>query len=681
VAGQRFDDVKAMLEQRVTHEMFGSQASVTLGELRSMQVFLLGDVNQPGSYTVSSLSTITNVLIVGGGISRVGSLRDVRLKREGRTVEDLDLYDLLLAGDSTHDQRLLPGDVIFVPPVGPRVSVDGEVRRPAIYELKGPASVAEVLKLAGGLMASTNASAVQLTRYDRNQKKTLTQVDVTKPADLALRVQDSDFIRVRKLSGPLDNNVRVLGFVRYTGAYEWSPGYDLAQLLQAAQVLPSENGKETYLPLGLIQRTDTDTGVRGWLSFNVHEALAGGTVIPLQRDDLVVVLSRTDVEYLSSPSVRAVVGGDFSDVQSCPGLQDLATLVNSERSIRFAKAFSFEPTHGDTEQGGGQSQLLQQGQQPEQGQELQQMQDQRTSTAAGTQVGQLRQGSLVRGGLSAATMQPCPEIFRRAPQALSFLLDESAAVYGEVRRPGIYPIARDTPLKMLIEAAGGLTRESDSTDVEYVSYDKALKNGHSSYEQLDLGQVATLRMSPGDVLNFKPLYLGQEVGTVKASGEFRFPATYGILRGEKLSELMKRAGGLTDNAYSYGAIFTRRSARKAEEESYRRAASELQEAMVTAVTSGALGTNAQISSQFLSTVVDRLQNAQAVGRVVIQADPAALAAHPEMDPILEPGDAIYMPKRPVSVTVIGEVLNPGTLEYMPDFGYKQYVEPIPAGCS
>ena len=669
VAGQRFDDVRSMLEDRVAREMIGVQASISLGELRSMQVFLLGDVNQPGSYTVSSLSTITNALIVGGGVSLVGSLRNVQLKRSGQTVVALDLYDLLLRGDSSRDQRLLPGDVIFVPPVGPRVSVDGEVRRPAIYELRGESSVSEVLKLAGGLMASTSTSTVQITRYDRNQKKILMQIDAAKPSDLASRVQDGDLIRIRKVAGPLDNNVRILGFVRYPGAYEWSAGYNLAQLLQAAQVLPSETGKETYLPLGLIERTNTDSGVRGWVSFNVRDALTGTNPIVLQQDDLVVILNRKDVDYLDSSPVRAVAQGDFRQIRSCPGLQELAGMINSERSVRFLKAFSAEATRDDASRNRSALDGQQQGSQPLNGGQSS-SNDQSSQDKKSTQEQQLS----ARDRLGAQVAVPCPDIFVQVPRALPYLLEESVAVYGEVRNPGLYPIAPNTPLNLLVEAAGGLSHESDSSDIEYVSYEEALKNGRSSYQKLDLVQSGGLSINPGDVFNFRPLYLGQEVGTVKAAGEFRFPASYGILRGERLSGLMSRAGGITESAYPYGAVFTRASARRAEQESYHRAASDLQEAMVTAVTSGALGTNAQISSQFLSTVVQRLESAQAVGRVVIEADPAVLKVHPEMDPILEPGDAIFMPKRPISVTVIGQVLNPGTLEYMPGLSTRQYID-------
>lgn len=270
----------------------------------------------------------------------------------------------------------------------------------------------------------------------------------------------------------------------------------------------------------------------------------------------------------------------------------------------------------------------------------------------------------------------CPPVFRAAPRALQYLIEESVAVYGEVRRPGLYPVAPNTPLRLLIETAGGLSNESDRSKVEYISYADALKSGSSNYRNLDLTKagIDTLSVNPGDVFSFKPLYVGQEVGTVKVTGEVRFPGSYGILRGERLSELLRRAGGLTEDAYPYGAVFTRISARNAEQESYRRAATDLQEAAVTAVTSGALGKDAQVSAQFLGTVAQRLEDAKAIGRVVIEADPAELVKHPEIDPILEPGDTLVIPKHPISVTVIGQVLNPGSQTFSAGSDLRQYIE-------
>ena len=628
VAGQRFERVREVLTERVSRELIGVQASISLGELRSMRVFLLGDVRQPGSYTVSSLATITNLLFVGGGIAEVGSLRRIELKRGGRLVQQLDLYNLLLDGDSGGDARLQPGDVVFVPPVGPRVSAAGAVKRPAIYELDHETSLDEVLTLAGGLQASVNTGTAQLERYEGNRRQ-IRQIDLSRDADLATEVRDGDFLRVGPVAEAIDDKVRIIGHVRYPGPYQWKPGYPLRSLLATAQIKPSDARAEAYLPLGLIERTDPATGVRGWQSFNVGQVLdPAAPPLALERDDRVVILTREDISYLDSKEVRKVASGDYQSAGSCMALQLLAELANSERAARFLKAYNAESA--------------------------------KSSTTARTD----------------ADIERCPPLFQAAPRALQYLLEESTAVYGEVRRPGLYPIARGTRLETLIAAAGGLSTESDRANVEFVSYAEALQTGQSSYRTLDVGQPAVLAqaVNPGDLFNFKPLYLGQEVGTVRISGEVRFPGTYGILRGERLSQLVRRAGGITSNAYPYGAVFTRVSARTAERESYQRAATDLQEAMVTAVTSGALGKDVSNSAQFLGAVISRLQSAEAVGRVVIEADPAILAARPEIDPLVEPGDLLVMPKRPITVTIIGQVLNPGSQAFAPGTTLKDYVE-------
>lgn len=681
VAGQRFEDMKTALEDRVGREMIGVQASISLGELRSIRIFLLGDVNQPGSYTVSSLSTITNALFVGGGIDKVGSLRRVQLKRAGTVIRTFDLYDLLLRGDSSSDLRLLPGDVVFVPPAGARVSVDGEVKRPAIYELNGERSVGQILQLAGGIPASANTSTAQVERYDQRQKKVLLQLDVGKASDLAYPVQDGDLVRVRQIAQGIENNVRVIGYVKYPGFYQWSDGYRLRALLQAAQIKPSDANQESYLAIGLVERTNTASGVRDWISFNVDAVLNGNAAaFPLQRDDLVVILNRGDVGFLDSAEVRSVVGGDLSGTAQCPALKTLATVVNSERAIRFLKTFTAENLRSagqaktsDVVKKAGESVLLKNGQDSNGGGDNAQ-----GNYAYGANL-QANQQRVERVQTRAARDddQTCPAIFQQAPRALPYLLERSVAVYGEVRRPGIYPIAADTPLQTLVESAGGLSAESDSGNIEFISYGEALKTGRSSYQTLSLKLAGggDQPINPGDVLNFKPLYLGQEVGTVKLAGEFRFPGSYGILRGEHLSQLLGRAGGVTQNSYPYGAVFTRISAREAEKQSYQRAATDLQEAMVTAVTSGALTKDSSATSaQLLTTVIQRLQTQEPVGRVVIEADPTILQARPEQDLLLEPGDALYMPKRPISVTVSGQVLNPGSLAFVPGGSFKRYID-------
>jgi protein involved in polysaccharide export with SLBB domain len=143
VAGLPFSEFRRDLNQRVEKMLIGTQVSVTMGQLRTMRIFVLGDVNRPGSFVVSSLATISSALYYSGGISEIGSLRNIQLKRNGKVVSRLDMYDLLLKGDTSRDERLRPGDVIFVPPIGATVGIGGAVKRPAIYELNGERSVAE----------------------------------------------------------------------------------------------------------------------------------------------------------------------------------------------------------------------------------------------------------------------------------------------------------------------------------------------------------------------------------------------------------------------------------------------------------------------------------------------------------------------------------------------------------
>ena len=179
VGGQRFSAVKAAIEDQVARQMIGVRAYVQMGETRGIRIFLLGEVEKPGSYTVSGLSTVTNALFAGGGIKRSGSLRNIQLKRSGQLVRRLDLYDLLLRGDTSNDVRLLAGDVVFIPPIGNTVSVNGEVLRPAIYEIRNEASVGDLINLSGGLTPEADQRRARLERRNEEGERVVTNIDLS----------------------------------------------------------------------------------------------------------------------------------------------------------------------------------------------------------------------------------------------------------------------------------------------------------------------------------------------------------------------------------------------------------------------------------------------------------------------------------------------------------------------
>jgi protein involved in polysaccharide export with SLBB domain len=236
VAGLSFSELKENLSERVATQMIGVKVSISLGALRSIRIFVLGDVHKPGSYTVNALSTLSNAILASGGIKRIGSLRDIQLKRKGMVVSRFDLYDLLLQGDTSDDHRLLPGDVVFVPPINTTVGVYGEVRRPAIYELKkGQENLEQVLLASGGVLPSAKQTNILIKSAKSRQGKTVFEFNLIKNNPKSFKLMDGDIVRVSpELEHNLDGFVTLTGEVIHPGVYSISPGETLTSVIQRA---------------------------------------------------------------------------------------------------------------------------------------------------------------------------------------------------------------------------------------------------------------------------------------------------------------------------------------------------------------------------------------------------------------------------------------------------------------
>ena len=237
VAGLPFSEFRADLRRRVQEMLIGTQVSVTMGALRTIRIFVLGDTNRPGSYVVGSLATISSALYQSGGISRVGSLRDIQLKRAGAIVARLDLYDLLLNGDTSDDRRLQPGDVIFVPPVGPQVSVSGAVKRPAVYEANSQVTVADLIRLAGGLAADAFPRGSRIERIDADSGRTVLSLDTGAASAATSVMRDGDVLVVPRILPEFEGTVQLVGHVHRPGPYEWSDGMRLTDLIGSSLAL------------------------------------------------------------------------------------------------------------------------------------------------------------------------------------------------------------------------------------------------------------------------------------------------------------------------------------------------------------------------------------------------------------------------------------------------------------
>ena len=235
VGGQLFSAVQAEVQSRVVHQMIGVHASVTMAETRSIQVFVVGDAYEPGSYTISGLGTITSALYAAGGVLKTGSMRKIELKRNGVLVRSLDLYDLMIHGSTADDAKLLQGDVVFVSPVGATVAIDGNVERPAIYEIRNETTPAQMVALAGGLRPDADTSKATLTRIQPNGERVVLPLELAAGARQGLR--NGDLIYVPRLKPTLDSAVILHGHVYTAGPYAYRPGMRLTDVIRSVDDL------------------------------------------------------------------------------------------------------------------------------------------------------------------------------------------------------------------------------------------------------------------------------------------------------------------------------------------------------------------------------------------------------------------------------------------------------------
>ena len=251
VAGQRYDQLGDFLRTEFSRLYRNFNLNVSMGQLRSIQVFVVGQARRPGSYTISSLSTLLNALFASGGPMATGSLRDIQVRRGTQTVVHFDFYDLLLHGDKSKDVPLSPGDVIFIPAVGPQVALLGSVNNPGIYELKKEAastSVADLLDMGGGRTSVAAGTEVRLERIVDRSVLTLTDVDLSKPE--ATLLQNGDIVSVDSVVNRFKNAITLRGNVANPGRYVWHAGMRISDLIPDKDSLLTRNYWERRAQLG-----------------------------------------------------------------------------------------------------------------------------------------------------------------------------------------------------------------------------------------------------------------------------------------------------------------------------------------------------------------------------------------------------------------------------------------------
>ncbi len=707
-AGRPFGAFRDDLTAQAQAAFLQTNVFVSVGSVRSIGVLVTGEVKAPGRYTLTSFSSLIDALSQANGIQKTGSLRLVRILRGDKSIP-VDLYEVLLGTRTVNDLRLQDGDQIVVPAIGDTVAVQGDVVRPGIYELKSSeAGLSGVLELAGGAQRA-RGNRIDILRLDKSGRN-----QIIRDAASTAKVLAGDILSVEL---PRDA-------IALEGAAERPGGRGLGQSKTLRDVLnePYILSSNPYLPLAVIDTEDPATRQRRYIPVDLQRVMDGAMNVTLRERDRVIVLSQADIRYLGSADVQAVLrgeqppsvklavdrtvtneklamagaavnlGGDEVAPQGAqgsvrrdrtqPGMTGSSTYEGRDRYAAQQQDRDEQPEGREGDGTSRQRRLIGTYADPqsptgvrlvESDVECGGLQTLAALASEGLQqryAVALRTGSRKSADTPVIDIRSCPKVFHRHPDLLPFLLEYAISIEGEVRFPGVYPVVPGAKAESVMRAVGGVTLDADSNAVEMTNV------AGERVGSLSLGQLNQSTLNPGDVVRVSARVAKREVGVVKVAGEVVRPGRYDIKRGERLSELLRRVDGLTPEAYPYGAVFTRVRVREAEEAGFRRAALELEQSIpsVLASTSGQEAEQARQALPFLQSLIASLKSTRAVGRVVVEVDPTVLAARPEMDFVLEPGDELTIPKRPSHVTVSGEVLNPSSVMFKSGKAARDYIK-------
>lgn len=565
IAGFTLEKAQNLIQEALARQFRDAKVEVSLSRLRTVRVYVVGDVQRPGAYDVSSLSTPLNALYAAGGPTAIGSLRTVRHYRGKQLIREVDLYDFLIHGVRVDTERLEAGDTILVPPVSKQITVSGMVRRPAIYELRSETTLSQVLTMAGGVMVSAEMRDIKVERIEANDKRVTVSVDeqpdrspqaAWKAAE-NFAIQDGDRIIVAPILPYSERSIYLEGHVVRPGKYPYSDNMTLNDVVRSYQDVlpePAEHGEIVRLrPPDYRPET---------IEFDLPQVLIGNDPVRLQAFDTVRLFSRYEAD---APMVT---------------------------------------------------------------------------------------------------------------------------IKGEVRRPGKYPMSEALTAAQLVRMAGGFKRSALLNAADLASYE--IKNGEKVVTRraaINIGRAvndddsnADIVLKPGDVLTIHQLSGWNDIGaSVTLKGEVTFPGSYAIQDGERLSSVLKRAGGFSTSAYPAGSLLVRVEVREIEEKSRDELIKQLETTSVSTKMSPALNIQEQAGAlQLIASqqrqIVAHLKSEPPTGRLVIKiASDIASWENTPADIELRNGDVFTVPKKPGFVLVSGQVYNSAAITFVPSKNASWYL--------
>lgn len=554
VADVNYGQVEQVIRKESEKYIQGANVNVSLVDLRSVEVYVVGSVASPSLHMVPAFSTIFDGLVAAGGVSKSGSLRSIELYRQGKLHKRFDLYDLLLHGKRGSDLVLENRDVIFVPRLGETVAVSGAVNEAAIFELNGEKSVADCLSLAGGLLAQGYAGRLHLRRYQDNREFVVYDINTDTDAGALekMHIQNGDLIEWAFLSEKMPQVVKLEGHV-------WSPDiFQYKSGMTIADVLPSINSIRpgAVTDFAILHRYDQATTRFTTQRIPLEEVFQGRFTLELKPYDRITIFSREELGII-----------------------------------------------------------------------------------------------------------------------------EEITISGAVWKPGVKSYSPGMTLAEAMALAGGDRHGALLSSIEVSR--QIINNGEAVTKifNLDYGKDSRFRLEPKDYILIKEVKDSNTFQTVHIQGEVRYPGDYKLNDGERLSDLIQRAGGFLPSAYFYGAKFTSQRAlaiqQKSLDDLMEQLESKAKQAMAAEVQTAATpeGVKTEVAAQdAIQKSLATLRAIKAEGRVAIKLADLSSFAGSEYDFVLEGDDSLVVPKQLNFVSIVGSVYSPSSFHYEPNRTVDYYLK-------
>ncbi len=642
VGGRSFGSLKEQLKQKLNEIFNNVSVDVSLGKLRKIKVYVVGETLNPGAYDITSVTTLFNVIFMAGGPTAIGSLRNIDIIRNNRVIKKIDLYNFILRGDKSGDIKLENGDTVYFNLKGKTVGIQGLVNRPAIYELKNESKLTEILNLAGGTVPTSYLKNVQVKRVEANKEIILLNVDLTVKDKLTkFLVKDKDIINIFPIL-PVDKKTIYLnGHVFRPGTYEYSNKMKLSDIIKSySELLP-----EPYTEYAQIIRLQEPDLKPVSIMFNLGDVLSKKTNVELKPFDTILIYSKWDFtrvpeiviagEVFKPGAYKIVKGARVMDALSFAGGVTKDTYLDRVEIIRkidiYGNKINMSVSLKEVMKNNSQNNI------------------------------ELKDEDII-------IVHSNKEIFQ----------EKFVTIAGEVTKPSRYLLGKGMRISDLINLGGNLTKAAYTQDAELVRYIVDGKDIKFQVIKLDLQKVMkgdssqNILLMDLDRLLIKQIPRWDEIGkTITLQGSVKYPGVYAVSPEDKLSDVIARAGGFLPEAYLKGAKFYRENIKEIQREQLHKLIADTEQIVLSEntedINSPTLSKEELVLREkkfaYRNQLLSNLKKTEVTGRLVLDITSLDKLRNSPSDVIIKPGDVLVIPKIPASISVQGEVYNQNALLY------------------